>query len=64
MPELRIVDDDGAVHDDEGVEDVVILDELEEGLEAVPRGPYFMTSARVGDIGYPSKKAAISNEIS
>ena len=36
MPELWIVDDDGAVYNDECVKDVVILDELEEGLKAVP----------------------------
>ena len=36
VSELRIVDDDGAVDDDEGVQDVVVLDELEERLEAVP----------------------------
>ena len=37
VPELWVVDDDGAVHNNVAVEDVVVLDELEEGLEAVAR---------------------------
>ena len=36
VSELRIVDDDGAVDDDKCVQDVVVLYELEECLEAVP----------------------------
>ena len=42
VPELWVVNDDGAVNDNVAVEDVIVLDELEEGLEAVAR-------AEVGD---------------